>query len=533
MKRLPEKQLTKDDPESDEPSENPSKGFDKAPPEVLAKRRIVKARRTLSRSTPTNIPTDSATAAQPTAPAPSNPFANLPTAPPAVTAPTVEAPPTAPTNPFAALANPTPSASDPPSEKPSETPNPSKDLNGDHPADEPKLAVASKPADPTNTKQVVDPPAATHTDKPDDDATKPLDSKPTHSDTTSVIDAKPVEGAKPAEDPKPIDSAKPVADAKTVDAKPNDDEKTSNTAKLSEDAKSSEKPQPPADVKSSVDVKPSEEPKSGNGDNPLPASKDTEPAKSHAEKPAIAPKSIFGSNGPITFGLSRTPISFGGLAGSKPLTFASAAKDGDVAKFTFSGASNAPAVLASNASATPKDTSGTNGDSVEPAFKEVESVATGEEGEDEPFRARAKLYVLESVPQGPAKWRERGVGQLKMKRDRASGSARLLMRTEATLRVVLNTPIFSTLTLDKATERSLRFTGFDDESGSGTAASAATAASAPKDGDEKEGDGKGDGQNDDDGGKRKSTCFLVRFSTADVAAQLVDAVEEWKKTEAK
>jgi Ran-binding protein 3 len=89
-------------------------------------------------------------------------------------------------------------------------------------------------------------------------------------------------------------------------------------------------------------------------------------------------------------------------------------------------------------------------------------LVTGEEDEAEMFRARCKLFVLE---EGGSKWLERGIGHMKLNCHRETTMGRLLMRTEATLRVILNTPVFKGFTLDRAADRSVRFQGInvDDE----------------------------------------------------------------------
>jgi RanBP1 domain len=95
-----------------------------------------------------------------------------------------------------------------------------------------------------------------------------------------------------------------------------------------------------------------------------------------------------------------------------------------------------------------------------PAKLAETKLVTGEEDEEELFRARCKLYVLE---EGGMKWVERGVGHMKLNRRSKSDKRRLVMRTEATLRVILNTPVFEGFALDRATDRSVRFQGINLE----------------------------------------------------------------------
>lgn len=85
---------------------------------------------------------------------------------------------------------------------------------------------------------------------------------------------------------------------------------------------------------------------------------------------------------------------------------------------------------------------------------EQKEVVTGEEDEEEKFRARCKLYLFED-----SKWVERGVGYMKLNVNMKTGKFRLVMRTEATLRLILNTPVTDSISVDRATEKSVRFAG--------------------------------------------------------------------------
>jgi Ran-binding protein 3 len=114
-------------------------------------------------------------------------------------------------------------------------------------------------------------------------------------------------------------------------------------------------------------------------------------------------------------------------------------------------------------------------------------IVTGEEEEEELFRARCKLFILESG----VNWKERGVGYVKLNRHSETRKARLLMRTEGTLRVILNAPLSESFTLDRATERSVRFQGLSVE---------------PE-------------------AKSKYSTFLVRFGSKDDLEKLITAVD--------
>lgn len=76
------------------------------------------------------------------------------------------------------------------------------------------------------------------------------------------------------------------------------------------------------------------------------------------------------------------------------------------------------------------------------------AVATGEEGEDTIFSARAKLFAFTSEEEnGKKDWRERGAGVLKVNVSTVDENkkARLLMRADGSHRVVLNSPIHKDL----------------------------------------------------------------------------------------
>ncbi len=112
------------------------------------------------------------------------------------------------------------------------------------------------------------------------------------------------------------------------------------------------------------------------------------------------------------------------------------------------------------------------------------AVASGEEDEEVVFRSKSKVFALEDKA-----WKERGVGTFKMNVDTKSGRARLLMRTEATLRLTLNTPLFAQFKMARSGERGVTFRCMASQK-----------------------------------------TFLVRFPSRDEVAQLEQAIEDWKKT---
>ena len=79
---------------------------------------------------------------------------------------------------------------------------------------------------------------------------------------------------------------------------------------------------------------------------------------------------------------------------------------------------------------------------------EVVDVVTGEEDEEIVFEERAKLFRFSDDTK---EWKERGLGQAKILKDKASGKYRFLMRWEVTLKVCANHQILSNMKVDKMT----------------------------------------------------------------------------------
>jgi len=77
---------------------------------------------------------------------------------------------------------------------------------------------------------------------------------------------------------------------------------------------------------------------------------------------------------------------------------------------------------------------------------EVVEVVTGEEDEEVLFEERAKLFRFSDETK---EWKERGLGQVKILKDKATGKVRFLMRREQTFKVCANHQIISTMKLDK------------------------------------------------------------------------------------
>ena len=96
-------------------------------------------------------------------------------------------------------------------------------------------------------------------------------------------------------------------------------------------------------------------------------------------------------------------------------------------------------------------------------YEEVKPV-TGEENEVNVVQINAKLHVFEK---NNSSWTERGRGILRLNdvnhgEDEANISSRLVMRTSGVLRVILNTPLFPGMSVEKPSEKTIRLTGTDE-----------------------------------------------------------------------
>ncbi|XP_063074616.1 ran-binding protein 3b isoform X2 [Engraulis encrasicolus] len=91
-------------------------------------------------------------------------------------------------------------------------------------------------------------------------------------------------------------------------------------------------------------------------------------------------------------------------------------------------------------------------------------VRTGEEAESNVLQMQCKLFVFDKTAQ---LWIERGRGLLRLN-DMASTEdgtlqSRLVMRTQGSLRLILNTKLWPQMQVDKASEKSVRITAMDTE----------------------------------------------------------------------
>jgi Ran-binding protein 3 len=82
---------------------------------------------------------------------------------------------------------------------------------------------------------------------------------------------------------------------------------------------------------------------------------------------------------------------------------------------------------------------------------------TGEENEERVHAVRAKLFKLEENS-----WKEKGCGQLHLNLAKDSSYARLVMRAEGALRLILNIALFPQTLVKRAQERSVQVSAIED-----------------------------------------------------------------------
>ncbi|XP_012665649.1 ran-binding protein 3 isoform X3 [Otolemur garnettii] len=91
-------------------------------------------------------------------------------------------------------------------------------------------------------------------------------------------------------------------------------------------------------------------------------------------------------------------------------------------------------------------------------------VITGEEAESNVLQIQCKLFVFDKTSQS---WVERGRGLLRLNdmasTDDGTLQSRLVMRTQGSLRLILNTKLWAQMQIDKASEKGIRITAMDTE----------------------------------------------------------------------
>ncbi|GAA5958269.1 hypothetical protein JCM8115_004040 [Rhodotorula mucilaginosa] len=95
-------------------------------------------------------------------------------------------------------------------------------------------------------------------------------------------------------------------------------------------------------------------------------------------------------------------------------------------------------------------------DASKPVFTEKKELVTGEEQEETVHQVKCKLYAMSE-----GQWAERGTGPLRLNQTVAKGdkhTARLVMRADATHRLLLNAPLFHEFSIAVSNEKYVRFT---------------------------------------------------------------------------
>lgn len=82
----------------------------------------------------------------------------------------------------------------------------------------------------------------------------------------------------------------------------------------------------------------------------------------------------------------------------------------------------------------------------------MQEVESGEELEECLYQTNAKLYYLSDIKTG---WKERGVGTVKVNKDKNTNKARLVMRSRGILKVILNLPLVKEFTIHEGFPGSL------------------------------------------------------------------------------
>ena len=94
-------------------------------------------------------------------------------------------------------------------------------------------------------------------------------------------------------------------------------------------------------------------------------------------------------------------------------------------------------------------------------LEEVET-KTGEENEDVIFKEKCKLYRFDSTTK---EWKEKGIGEIKILKQKNIHSYRILMRRDQVFKICLNHKISTNIKFEVANEKSIRWTANDYSDG--------------------------------------------------------------------
>ncbi len=125
---------------------------------------------------------------------------------------------------------------------------------------------------------------------------------------------------------------------------------------------------------------------------------------------------------------------------------------------TASGAtSRATSPGATTAESATESTAGNDEDAL-PKDDQVDLMLArpGEENEDVLFEVKAKAMIYDAASQGDSKWIVKGVGPLRVMKDRATGSTRLLLRAEPSGRIIVNAGLLNNMTYESTSAKAIR-----------------------------------------------------------------------------
>lgn len=171
---------------------------------------------------------------------------------------------------------------------------------------------------------------------------------------------------------------------------------------------------------------------------------------------ATSNKFIFGQNMSERV-LSPPKLNEGGPEASRESATAESGPESSSQEATPEKADGAAESLVQSAAAYTKATA-------RKCLLEKVEVITGEEAESNVLQIQCKLFVFDKASQS---WVERGRGLLRLNdmasADDGSLRSRLVMRTQGSLRLILNTKLWAQMQLDKASEKGIRITAVDAE----------------------------------------------------------------------
>ncbi|XP_020827032.1 ran-binding protein 3 isoform X8 [Phascolarctos cinereus] len=171
---------------------------------------------------------------------------------------------------------------------------------------------------------------------------------------------------------------------------------------------------------------------------------------------ASSSKFVFGQNMSERV-LSPPKSNESSIDASKDNTAAESGSESSSLEATPEKANNVSESLAESAAAYTKATA-------KKCLLEKVEVITGEEAESNVLQIQCKLFVFDKTSQS---WVERGRGLLRLNdmasTDDGTLQSRLVMRTQGSLRLILNTKLWAQMQIDKASEKSIRITAMDTE----------------------------------------------------------------------